>query len=83
MAFSGISWADERRRGQRGGSGHDFANLWSKTLHRYGDIVPLSKLVKFDLISAPTAEREALLNRPVVQGFDPSNMAKDLRAGRF
>jgi hypothetical protein len=59
--------------------GYDFANLWSKTLHRYGDIVPLSKLVKFDLISAPTAEREALLNRPV----DPSNMAKDLRAGRF
>jgi hypothetical protein len=35
------------------------------------------------LISVAPADRTALLETPVVRGFDPSTLDKTLRAGRF
>ncbi len=65
------------------GYGHDFATLRAKALLKHGNIIPLGDLVNFDLGGVPPADRQALLERPVISGFDPSTLAKDLRAGRF
>jgi transposase len=65
------------------GSGYDFDTLRAKALLRYGNIIPLGDLVNFDLMSVAPEDRQELLGRPVVRGFDPSTLDKALRAGRF
>lgn len=44
---------------------------------------PLGDLVNFDLMTVPPEEWQALLDRPVVRGFDPLTLGRALRAGRF
>jgi transposase len=65
------------------GSGYDFDTLRAKALLRYGNIIPLGDLVNFELTSVAPEDRAALVDTPVVRGFDPSTLGRALRAGRF
>lgn len=68
----------------RSGRGYKLETLRAKALLKYGDVRPLTSIVKFDLMSIrDIAEQDRILSTYVGHGLDPSTFERDLREGNF
>lgn len=67
----------------RTGRGYDFDTLRAKALLRYGNVVPLTDEVLFDLMSVPVEERAAILEATIGHGVDLSTFERSVAAETF